>query len=513
MAPAYQIERICEVLDAACEQFEAMLSELSSEESMQMEHGEVEVLIVRMAMELKRRLLQGHFDIRSAAEPRRDDVRGPDGQILSHCRKVCEEKLMSLFGQVTVRRKGYSLPGHRSRFPLNAALNLPADKYSHGIRRRVAEEVANTSFDQTVASIENTTGGKVPKRQAEGIAVSAAQDFDSFYALRQTKGPEPTSNILAMSVDQKGVVMREEDLRPATRKAAEEAQERSGSRLSPGEKPNRKRMATVAAVYSIEPHERTPEMVMGVKKADRPRAENKRAWASVEKEPQEVIQAMLDEAIRRDPDRKRPWVVLLDGAEKQLDLVLELIFGYRPDVILILDLIHVLEYVWRAAHGFFAAGSKEAEEWVSARALAILRGEAKSVAGELRRSAALKDLGKEKRKVVEKCAGYLEKYDTLLDYHIFLKEGFPIASGVIEGACRHLIKDRLDLTGARWRLKGAEAVLRIRSLRSSGDFESYWSYHIEQEHKRNHSYPEVGRALPVQAENEPVEEFDLQEAA
>ncbi|GLI35884.1 hypothetical protein DAMNIGENAA_33170 [Desulforhabdus amnigena] len=410
MTPAYQIERICEAFDASCEQFESMLGKLSSEENMEMEHGQVETLIMRMGMELKRRLLQGHFDIRGAVEPKRDDVAGPDGRILTHCRTDCEEKLMSLFGQVTVRRKGYSLPGVSSQFPLNAALNLPPDKYSHGLRRRVAEEVANSSFDQTVESIQNTTGGKVPKRQTEEIAVSVAQDFDSFYSGRQTNGPEQASNILAMSVDQKGVVMRKEDLRPATRKAAEEANERCGSRLSPGEKPNRKRMATVAAVYSVESHKRTPEMIMGVKpqKTDRPRAENKRVWASVEKEPEEVIKAMLDEAIRRDPDRKRPWVVLLDGAEKQLDLVLSIIFGYRSDVTIILDFIHVLEYVWKAAYSFCAVGSKEAEEWVAERAFKILRGEAQSVAAQMRRSAI--ELGKEKQKAVEKCADYLEKY-------------------------------------------------------------------------------------------------------
>jgi hypothetical protein len=409
---------------------------------------------------------------------------------------------MSIFGEVTVRRKGYSLPGVKSRFVLNADLNLPPDKYSHGLRRRVAEEVANNSFDQAVSSIRNTTGGRVPKRQTEEIAVSVARDFESFYSKRKVEKPEPTSDILAMSVDQKGVVMRKEDLRASSRKAAEEAEHRPGSRLNPGEKRNRKRMATVATVYSFKPQERTPEMVMGheEEESDRPRAENKRVWASVEREPEEVIRAMFDEALRRDPEKKRPWVVLLDGAERQLDLVLGFVLRYRPEASVVLDFIHVLEYVWEAAFSFFAVGSKEAEEWVAERALKVLRGEAGGVALEMRRSAKMHRLKSEKRKAVEKCADYLEKYDTLLDYHIFLKEGLPIASGVIEGACRHLIKDRMDLTGARWRLKRAEAVLRIRSLRSSGDFDSYWSYHLERERERNYSPP--GAVVPF---GKPVE--------
>lgn len=513
---AYQIETFCEVFAGACEQFESMLSDLRSKESLQMEHGEVETLISRMGMELNRRLLQGYLFLRAAREPRREDVQGPDGEILTRCRKNCEEPLMSIFGEVRVRRKGYSVPGVKSQFPLNSDLNLPLDKYSHGLRRRVAEEIAGNSFDQAVSSIRNTTGGKVPKRQTEEMAVTAARDFESFYSKRKMASSEPTSDILAMSVDQKGVVMRKEDLRASSRKGAEEAEQSRGARLNPGEKPNRKRMATVAAVYSLKPQERTPEMVMGVEeeKGRRPRAENKRVWASLERDPEEIIQAMFDEALRRDPEKNRPWVVVLDGAEKQLDLVLGFVLKNRPDAQVVLDFIHVLEYVWKAAYSFFSVGSKEAQEWVAHRALEILKGEAQGVATRMRESAKAHKLKPEKRKAVEKCADYLEKYDALLDYHIFLKEGLPIASGVIEGACRHLIKDRMDLTGARWRLKRAEAVLRIRSLKSSGDFEAYWSYHLERERERNHSQRSV--VVPFRMPDEkqkPVEGETLEKVA
>ena len=424
---------------------------------------------------------------------------------------------MTIFGEVTLRGKGYSAPGVESVFPLEEELNLAQDKYSHGLRRRVAEEVASQSFDHAVATLEKTTGGGVPKRQTEEITVSAAQDFESFYSGKQMDEPEPTSHILTMSVDQKGVVMRQEDLRPATRKAAEKSVQRSGARLNPGEKRNRKRMATVATVYSIEPQERSPERVMGLceDKPDRPRAENKRVWASVEQEPGEVIQAMFDEALRRDPEKKRPWAVLLDGAEKQLDLVLGFVLRHRPDAIL--DFIHVLEYLWKAAYSFHAVGSKEAEEWVARRALKILQGEAAAVATGMRQSAKLHKLRSAKRKAVKKCADYLEKYDALLDYDRFLKQGLPIATGVIEGACRHLIKDRMDLTGARWRLKRAEAVLRIRSLSSSGDLDSYWSFHQARERERNYSslHASIPQALPLITENEApsADELELQEAA
>jgi hypothetical protein len=284
--------------------------------------------------------------------------------------------------------------------------------------------------------------------------------------------------------------MQKEDLRPATRKAAEQEVHKTGARLQPGEKRNRKRMATVAAVYNIEAQERTAEEIMGLcseeERSTRPKPTDKRVWASVEEEPEDVIGTMFEEALRRDPNRSRPWALLVDGGEQQLEIILDYIARYRIDVTLVLDFIHVLEYVWRAAHGLFHVGSQEAQAWVAEQALRILKGEAAPVAVEMRRKATRQQLSQTKRKPVDKCAEYLMKYLPMLEYDVYLSEGLPIATGVIEGACRHLIKDRMDLTGARWRLKSAEAVLRIRSLRSSGDFEEYWAFHKAQEYQRNH---------------------------
>ncbi|GKT10457.1 hypothetical protein [Desulforhabdus sp. TSK] len=361
MILAYPMES--EMFGPACEQFESLVSQLIGETAGQMQHGPIETLIFREGTELLRRLMQAYLDLRTNREPRRSDVTSPEGTPLTHCRPSCERQLMTLFGEVTSRRKGYSRPGVPSMFPLDAQLNLPKDRYSHGLRYRVAEEAAVNSFDEAVANIHKTKGGKVPKRQLEEIAVVAAQDFDEFYSAGKTEKVRLTSDILVMTVDQKGIVMRKEDLRAATRKAAEESVRRPGARLNPGEKLNRKRMATVAAVYDIKAHERSPEEVMGLCPNEdtpaRPRATHKRVWACVEQEQEDVIQDMFDEALRRDPEKKRPWAILVDGGEKQLDLVLGLIHRHRPDVSLILDFIHVLEYLWKAAYGFHAAGSVE----------------------------------------------------------------------------------------------------------------------------------------------------------
>jgi hypothetical protein len=136
-----------------------------------------------------------------------------------------------------------------------------------------------------------------------------------------------------------------------------------------------------------------------------------------------------------------------------------------------MDFIHVLEYLWKAAWCFYDKGDSAVEKWVAERAVKILHGEGNQVAKGIRISATKQDLTK--RENVDKCASYLLKNKSRLKYGEALAAGFPIASGVIEGACRHLINDRLDITGARWRLQGAESILKLRSLKSSGDFEGY----------------------------------------
>jgi hypothetical protein len=155
-------------------------------------------------------------------------------------------------------------------------------------------------------------------------------------------------------------------------------------------------------------------------------------------------------------------------------------------ITLVVDFIHVLEYLWKAAWCFFAEGDSAADAWVTERARWILEGRSGVAAAGIRRAATLRKLTEKDRASVDRCCNYLIAKRTMLHYHDYLYEGFPIATGVIEGACRHLISDRMDITGARWTVDGAEAVLRLRSLRSSGDLEGYWHFHLRNEHQHNH---------------------------
>jgi hypothetical protein len=179
-------------------------------------------------------------------------------------------------------------------------------------------------------------------------------------------------------------------------------------------------------------------------------------------------------------------VVLVDGELHQLTTIQAMAQQHAVEVTIVLDFIHVLEYVWKAAFCFCPVGSPAAEAWVQEHALRLLNGQAREVAADIQRRATQQALSPKARENADKCADYLLKYHPYLRYDHYLTQGYPIASGIIEGACRHLVRDRMDITGARWRLDCAEAVLRLRALRASDDFDAYWQFHKLQEFKRNH---------------------------
>ncbi len=149
--------------------------------------------------------------------------------------------------------------------------------------------------------------------------------------------------------------------------------------------------------------------------------------------------------------------------------------------------MHVSEYIWDAARVFFRGRpAEEAEAWVRDRLATILAGAAVEVAAGIRRRATRAGLSGNDRTTIDTTARYLAGKPAYLRYDQALANGWPIATGVIEGACRHLIGDRLGITGARWGLTGAEAILLLRAVVSNGDFDEYWAYHLRQEHQRNH---------------------------
>ena len=487
--------------------FAALETFLDSAEADALKHSDLERALDAHGRELIRKLLQAHLDTRAAARAV-EPVRDADG-VTRSAGHVHTRELETIFGTVTVTRVGYGAEGEPSLHPLDGQLNLPVEKYSHEVRRRVALEAAKGAFEAGVETLATYTGAHVPKRQFEELVVRAAQDFDAFYQARrvQAQAASGTGEMLVLTVDSKGVVMRPEDLREATQKAAATRATTFTARLGRGRRLHAKRMAAVAAVYTIAPFVRTPEEIFppAGKPATapaRPAPEHKRVWASLAQPPEAVIAELFDEAAHRDPRHRKLWVAVVDGNETQIELLTKQTAARHVSMPIVLDFIHVAEYVWDASRAF-AADHQARDAWVLPRLREILRGKASDVAAGMRRSATLRGLAAEDRTPVDVCADYLLKYAPYLQYDEALRHGAPIATGVIEGACGHLVEDRMNLTGARWSLKGAEAVLRLRALRSSGDFDDYWRFHELAEYARNHAARYADHHVPATARPRP----------
>jgi hypothetical protein len=468
---------------------EGLIGWLDGADSAGLSHGELEDQLTVRGRELQRQFLQDHLDLRAVREERLPEVIGQDQVTRRYAEFGHERLLATVFGQVSVCRIAYRAKGADSRYPADAALNLPAGKYSHGLRRLVAQAAAQGSFEQAQAAVQTATGLTIGKRQIEALAAAAAADLDAFYA--QCNMPAcPDGDVLVLTADAKGIVMRPEALRSATAKTATSA--KLATRLSKGEKRGRKRMAEVVAVYHATPVPRVPADVIGPPGGERsrrragPKACGKWLHASVTDEAATVITAMFDQADRRDPAGARPWIALVDGNTHQIETIRAQARARGRPVTIVVDFVHVLEYVWKAAWCLHTEGDPAAEAWVAGHATTILSGRATRVAGALQRQAAQAALPADKRRTLDECVTYLLNKARYLRYDRALTAGWPIATGVIEGACRHLVKDRMDLTGARWGLPGAEAILKLRAMNTNGDFHTYWTYHLGQEKQRIH---------------------------
>lgn len=493
MVVAYSIAPTADKFQAAREHFAQITMYLESSEALELPHEVLEERLAREGRELQRRLLQEHLTLRAAAEERLTEVRGADGVRRLQARTL-SVGLGTVFGGVQVPRLLYQAACAQGLAPMDAVLNLPDGYYSHGVRRLIAQSAAKDSFEEVVAHLEAVTGSRVAKRQVEQMAMAAAEDFDAFYWLRPMDLSDigPAAHIV-LSFDGKGIVMRTEDLREATRKAAAQGTRKLQKRLTKGEKRNRKRMAEVATVYAIDPFVRDAEDVVRELRPARdvaqrrPRPCHKRVWASVVREMPDVIDEAFRFARQLDPDLMRQWVVVVDGNKDQIRAVAKAAKAHGVRVTLVVDLMHVLEYLWKASYCFHPEGSPQAQHWVTERLRALLTGhDPGQIAAGIRRSATRQSLAAEARKAADGCARYLINNRAWLDYQTALMQGYPISTGVVEGACRYLVKDRMDRTGARWSLEGAEAVLQLRALCTSGDFDDYWHFHLQRELERNH---------------------------
>jgi hypothetical protein len=399
-------------------------------------------------------VLQGFFDTRAVAEAdarAAGDLAAPtDAAGVRHGRVEPGHlrHQATTVGRVTVPRLAFRAPHTDNLYPADAELNLPPGLHSWPVAKLAALESARGSFHDAADALTRACGAPVAaEAQVRAMAIAAAADFGAFYAhtppMMSTK-----KMLLVLTVDGKGITMRHADLREDTRKKAEQAAK--NGRLADGDRPNRKRMACVGAVYDAEAAPRRPHDIITLAKAGKkkhkknrtkkkdtkrpgPKAVRKWLTASVADDAADVIAAVFDQAEARDPGHLRTWVVLIDGANPQIEAIRTEAARRGIEIHIVIDFIHVLQYLHTAARVIHGHGER-AEKAVAEHALTVLHGRAADVADELTTAADNPRLAAENRKKISETVTYLRNKHDYLGYDTALKKGWPIASGVIEGA-------------------------------------------------------------------------------
>ncbi len=321
-----------------------------------------------------------------------------------------------------------------------------------------------------------------------------SQDVVAFWNALPVPSADEEGEIMVCSADGKGVVIRADGPKREQNRTASEADNR----------PEGKKMSLVGAVYSIDRYERTPEDILTAlfkdkqREADegssaRPKPQHKHVRASLIRDGGDTMQPSVDEIFgwmrqerqMRNPQKEKGTVLLMDG-QTSLWIAAKHYAG-DEDVTEILDLIHVATYVWDAAHLFHPKNSKAAELFTRERLLKILKGEVDSVVRGLRWMGTHRSLSKKRANRLQRICTYFRNNARRMRYDQYLEEGYPIASGIIEGACRYVVKDRMERTGMRWILNGAHSMLALRSVHASGLWDEFTSFRIARE--RNRLYP------------------------
>lgn len=405
-----------------------------------------------------------------------------DGRSVRRSPERHARRYLSIFGELLIRRWVYAEREKRpvERAPLDERLGLPAGEFSYVLQDWLQRLCIKESFHEAVADLRAWLGVAPSEQAAERMNQRLAGQVERFGLGRKPPLPKQEGEILVATADGKGVPMR----RPL------EERVRRGVRRTKGEKANKKQMAYVGAAYTIDRFPRTAddvveELARRERAADRPQPQHKQVWA-------EMTQVLEGEASpgrerlfvelavachQRDPQRTKTLVCLMDGEPALWEVQRK----WLPRAVGVLDLFHVLERLWQAAHTVHREGSREAEQFVEHRLRMLLEGKVGYVIGGLKRLRDEHDLPSPRRRTLNAVIRYYENNRDHMRYDEYLAAGYPIGSGVAEGACRHVVKDRLEQTGMRWTVNGAQAMLHLRATYLNGRWNEYVNYYVETE--------------------------------
>jgi hypothetical protein len=462
---------------------------------------------MEMCLDMLLAFINAHGDGDEGSQVQQDD------RSLNRLSEPHDKRYLSIFGEIVISRYVYGTrEGQAIEYkPLDVALGLPAGDNSYVLEDWLQRLCVKEAFEESVKDLQAWLGTTVSVRTAERMNREMAE-YSEGYRLQQGAPPEDDEEILVVTADGKGVPMRrplEQRLREEKEAAEKEVEkeveaeatteaaapdEASADEASADEAPKRqkgkKQMAYVGSLYSIAPFVRTAEDVIDEvrrrkRSPDRPRPVQKHLWARMTAIRQgkawpATPMLFLEMALachQRDPERQKPLVCLMDG-ERQLWSMQAEWFGRAVGI---LDLYHALKRLWDVAHCLHGEESPEASEFVTHHLRMLLEGKVGYVLRNLRPLVKPGGLLGKKKETVESVITYYENNRDHMRYHEYLLAGYPIASGVIEGACHHFVKDRMEGAGMRWELEGAQSMLSLRALYLNDQWDDFIAYRIAQE--------------------------------
>jgi len=450
--------------------------------------NEVERTIFGRLLNLGLQLLRLFFLTRAAVRPPTPTAN--DGTpIPYHSRRSID--YVSVFGKLSFARHYFYSSDAGGLCPLDADLSLPARWHSDLLRDFLTYDATDGAYRESSTTIERILGVELSIHSLERIVTDDACDVAAFYdQLPETAPPTPLGSILVAQADGKGVPMVQPPMSTTP------------VRLGKGHKRTKKKEAIVTALYTIAPFVRTPQEVLSALMHDprptdppqRPRPVQKELRATLDGKPLAICR-LAERAKLRDGPQVQARVALTDGAEAlQQQMQVQL-----PEYTLVLDIIHATEYLWDSATALLGESSPERSPWVRQHLESLLRGQSAAVLQALTEEAEQPERTATQVAALRKTIGYYQRNLAYMHYDVYLARGWPIGTGVVEGACGHVVKDRMEQAGMRWTKAGAQAMLDLRAVRLNGDWDAYWAFHRQKEHE--HLYGTV-QPIPARAESQ-----------
>lgn len=463
--------------------FEMLLDFVMGEEARTATADRIERGLFKLLLALGAKLLSLFFAMRSQV-CNRDRLALPDGRQFAYHRET-KRDYFSIFGKLAFWRPYFYTKGLGGAAPLDAELSLGEDCYSDLVRE-VSEYLAVYSvYHKTGDILERLLGLPLSTRVVAVNLAEDALDVEAYYAQKAAPAPSSEAEILVIQADGKGVPM------------ILEAPAADQVRLGKGEKRGRKKEAVVTGIYTIAPAVRTPEQVVESffdqteAPGERPKPHNKHIWATLDGKTT-ALARLAQQVSPRQGSHIQDQVALCDGCEALQSRLAK----QFPTFTQVLDFIHANEYLWKVANSLLGETDEQRTEWVKSHTLHLLSGQTDQLITEFRHLEQQPKTRVAQRTQLKKTADYFERNLPYMDYPTYLSKGWPIASGVIEGACRHFVKDRCELSGMRWLQTGAENLLRMRAVAENEDWDDYHTYRKQQRHGRLYASPQTFREVP-----------------